>query len=238
MLDVLRLSRGMTYKAAAAGLNLGGGKAVIIGDPKQDKTEALFRAFGRFVESLNGRYITAEDVGTSIEDMDVIFMETRYVTGVSPDRTAAAAIPRRSPPSAPCRAIKAAVQHLGAPTRQGAARSPCRALGHVGYHLVAVPRDAGAKVFGRRHRPGDDRAGARGARRRGRPHRTRSTSRVRRLRALRAGRHDQRPDHPRSSAAEIVAGAANNQLADDATATSCTSGGSSTPRTTPSTPAA
>src|SRR5438477_7435968 len=67
--DALRLSRGMTYKAAAAGLNLGGGKAVIVGDAKKDKSEPLFRAFGRFVESLNGRYITAEDVGTDVNDM-------------------------------------------------------------------------------------------------------------------------------------------------------------------------
>jgi len=62
--DVLRLSRGMTYKAAAAGLNLGGGKAVIVGDPKKDKSEALFRCFGQYVEELGGLYITAEDVGT------------------------------------------------------------------------------------------------------------------------------------------------------------------------------
>ncbi|WP_054949537.1 Glu/Leu/Phe/Val family dehydrogenase [Numidum massiliense] len=82
--DVLRLSRGMTYKNAAAGLNLGGGKAVIIGDPKKDKSEELFRAFGRFVQGLNGRYITAEDVGTSVEDMDFIYQETDYVTGKSP----------------------------------------------------------------------------------------------------------------------------------------------------------
>src|SRR4029077_19796490 len=82
--DVLRLSRGMTYKAAAAGLNLGGGKAVIIGDPKKDKNEALFRVFGRFVESLNGRYITAEDVNTNVLDMEYIFMEMSYVTGVAP----------------------------------------------------------------------------------------------------------------------------------------------------------
>src|SRR5690625_1135965 len=81
--DVLRLARGMTYKNAAAGLNLGGGKAVIIGDPRTDKSEALFRAFGRYVESLNGRYITAEDVGTLEEDMDYIHMETDYVTGTS-----------------------------------------------------------------------------------------------------------------------------------------------------------
>lgn len=82
LIDVLRLSKGMTYKAAAAGLNLGGGKAVIIGDPKKDKTECLFRAFGRYVESLNGRYFTAEDVGTDVNDMEFIYMETKYVTGI------------------------------------------------------------------------------------------------------------------------------------------------------------
>lgn len=81
--DVLRLAKGMTYKNAAAGLNLGGGKAVIIGDPRTDKSEALFRAFGRYVDSLMGRYITAEDVGTFEEDMDYIHMETDFVTGTS-----------------------------------------------------------------------------------------------------------------------------------------------------------
>ncbi|MEO6938524.1 MAG: Glu/Leu/Phe/Val dehydrogenase [Candidatus Kapaibacterium sp.] len=82
MTDVLRLSRGMTYKAAVAGLNLGGGKAVIIGDPRTQKSEALFRAFGRFVEGLGGRYITAEDVGTSLQEMVWIRSETKYVTGI------------------------------------------------------------------------------------------------------------------------------------------------------------
>ncbi|CAM3804061.1 Leu/Phe/Val dehydrogenase [Alkalicoccus chagannorensis] len=82
--DALRLSKGMTYKNAAAGLNLGGGKTVIIGDPKKDKNEAMFRAFGRFIQGLNGRYITAEDVGTTVEDMDLVYAETDYVTGVSP----------------------------------------------------------------------------------------------------------------------------------------------------------
>ncbi|MDP4199525.1 MAG: Glu/Leu/Phe/Val dehydrogenase dimerization domain-containing protein [Bacteroidota bacterium] len=80
--DVLRLSRGMTYKAAVAGLNLGGGKAVIIGDPRKDKTEQMFRAFGRYVEGLGGRYITAEDVGTSLTEMVWIRSETKYVTGI------------------------------------------------------------------------------------------------------------------------------------------------------------
>lgn len=81
--DALRLARGMTYKNAAAGLNLGGGKTVIIGDPRTDKNEEMFRAFGRYIEGLNGRYITAEDVGTTEADMDLIHLETDYVTGVS-----------------------------------------------------------------------------------------------------------------------------------------------------------
>lgn len=79
--DVLHLSRGMSYKAALAGLDLGGGKAVIIGDPRTTKSEALLRAYGRFVQSLNGRYITACDVGTFSEDMDVIARESNHVTG-------------------------------------------------------------------------------------------------------------------------------------------------------------
>jgi len=81
--DVLRLSRGMTYKHAISGLNLGGGKAVIIGDPYKDKSEPLFRAFGRFVDGLAGRYLTAEDVGVTVEDMEWIHSETKYVTGIS-----------------------------------------------------------------------------------------------------------------------------------------------------------
>lgn len=84
IIDVLRLAKGMTYKNAVAGLNLGGGKTVIIGDPKKDKNEAMFRAFGRYIQGLNGRYITAEDVGTTEEDMNIIYQETDYVTGTSP----------------------------------------------------------------------------------------------------------------------------------------------------------
>jgi len=81
--DALRLSTGMSYKAAAAGLDLGGGKAVIIGDPVTDKSERLFRAYGRIVDSLRGRYITAEDVGTTAEDMDMVRRETRWSLGAS-----------------------------------------------------------------------------------------------------------------------------------------------------------
>lgn len=81
--DVLRLSRGMTYKAAISGLDLGGGKAVIIGDSRTMKCEEFFRSFGRFVEGLAGRYITAEDVGTTVNDMEWVRQETKFVTGVT-----------------------------------------------------------------------------------------------------------------------------------------------------------
>src|SRR4029453_17668197 len=81
--DVCRLARGMTYKHAVCGNDLGGGKAVILGDPATLRSEALFRAYGRFVEGLSGRYLTAEDVGTTQADMDVISRETPHVPGVS-----------------------------------------------------------------------------------------------------------------------------------------------------------
>lgn len=83
--DALRLAKGMTYKNAAAGLDLGGGKTVIIGDSKTDKNPEMFRAFGRYIQGLNGRYITAEDVGTTVHDMDTIHLETDFVTGISPE---------------------------------------------------------------------------------------------------------------------------------------------------------
>lgn len=82
IIDALRLARGMTYKNAAMGLNLGGGKTVIIGNPKKDKSEELFRAFGRYVQSLGGRYITAEDVGITVDDMEIVKRETDYVVGL------------------------------------------------------------------------------------------------------------------------------------------------------------
>jgi leucine dehydrogenase len=83
LIDVCRLAKGMTYKHAVCGNDLGGGKAVILGDPAELRSEALFRAYGRFVEGLSGRYLTAEDVGTTQADMDIISRETRHVTGVS-----------------------------------------------------------------------------------------------------------------------------------------------------------
>lgn len=83
LIDVLRLSRGMTYKASVAGLKLGGGKAVIIGSPSRLKSEKFFRAFGAFINSLNGRYITAEDMNVTVEDMNHVAKETKYVSGIS-----------------------------------------------------------------------------------------------------------------------------------------------------------
>ncbi|MBW8876766.1 MAG: Glu/Leu/Phe/Val dehydrogenase [Acidobacteria bacterium] len=144
--DVLRLSRGMTYKAAAAGLNLGGGKAVIVGDPKKEKTEALLRAFGRYVDSLNGLYITAEDVGTDIEDMEVIQHETRWVTGVSPEHGGGG---DPSPVTAfgVLQGILAAVAcHFGDGALAGRSVA-VQGLGSVGYNLARFLREAGAKVF-------------------------------------------------------------------------------------------
>ena len=84
--DVLRLSRGMTYKSAISGLNLGGGKAVIIGDAKTEKSPELITKFGQFIHSLSGKYITAEDVGTTTPDMDLIREVTPYVTGISEEK--------------------------------------------------------------------------------------------------------------------------------------------------------
>ncbi len=144
--DVLRLARGMTYKAAAAGLNLGGGKAVIIGDPRRDKSEALFRAFGRFVQSLGGRYITAEDVGTSVEDMDYIHMETDYVTGVS---TAYGSSGDPSPATAfgVWQGMKACAKvALGTESLSGLTIA-LQGLGHVGFNLARHLYDDGARLI-------------------------------------------------------------------------------------------
>ena len=145
--DVLRLSRGMTYKAAAAGLNLGGGKAVIIGDSKKQKSEALFRAFGRFVDSLGGLYITAEDVGTGMEDMELIFSETRWCTGVSPAHGGSG---DPSPVTAygTLQGIKAAAKWRFSAAELRGRSVAVQGLGSVGHHLTGYLVQEGAKVFG------------------------------------------------------------------------------------------
>jgi leucine dehydrogenase len=143
--DVLRLARGMTYKAAAAGLDLGGGKAVIIGDPKRDRSEELLRTYGRFIESLGGRYITAVDVGTSREDMDILRRETRWVTGVS-KRLGGSGDPSPVTAYGVFQGLRACVEDaLRAPSLEGV-RVVVQGAGKVGYHLVKHLVEAGASV--------------------------------------------------------------------------------------------
>ncbi|HYN19485.1 MAG TPA: Glu/Leu/Phe/Val dehydrogenase dimerization domain-containing protein, partial [Thermoanaerobaculia bacterium] len=145
--DVLRLSRSMTYKAAAAGLNLGGGKAVILGDSKKDKSEALLRSFGQFVESLNGLYITAEDVGTGMDDMEVILAETRWVTGVSPS-LGGGGDPSPVTAFGVLQAMKAATTwHFGDDSSLAGRSVAIQGLGNVGYHLASYLKKEGAKLF-------------------------------------------------------------------------------------------
>jgi valine dehydrogenase (NAD+) len=133
--DVLKLSRAMAYKAACAGLDLGGGKAVIIGDPATDKSEALLRAYGRFVQSLAGRYYTACDVGTYVHDMDVIARETRFVTGRSPENGGAGDSAVLTAFGV-FQAMRAAAAHTwGEPTLRGR-RVGVEGVGKVGTHLV------------------------------------------------------------------------------------------------------
>ena len=143
--DVLRLSRGMSYKAAAAGLNLGGGKAVIIGDSKHDKSEALFRAFGRAVEALGGRYITAEDVGTDVNDMEYLYMETASVTGVDTSH-GGSGDPSPFTALGVLQGMRAAVEMtFGENTLKGR-HVAIEGVGHVGANLVELLLDEGAKV--------------------------------------------------------------------------------------------
>ena len=145
LIDVLRLSKGMTYKAAAAGLNLGGGKAVIIGDPKKQKTEVLFRAFGSCVNSLHGKYITAEDVGTTVTDMEYIFMETPYVTGI-PKTFGGSGDPSPHTAHGVLMAIKASVKEKFNFDRLKGVRIAVQGLGNVGFHLVNYLIEEGAVV--------------------------------------------------------------------------------------------
>lgn len=140
--DVLRLSRGMTYKAAVAGLDLGGGKAVIMGDPSM-KSEAMFRAFGRFVETLGGRYITAEDMNTSVEDMDNIRRETRWVTG------SAGGSGDPSPVTAwgVYHGIRACLEVIyGSPEVAGRTVA-IQGVGNVGYYLAKYLHENGASLL-------------------------------------------------------------------------------------------
>lgn len=143
LIDVLRLSRGMTYKASVAGLNLGGGKAVVIGDNKTEDREMLMRAHGRAVDSLGGRYITAEDVGTSVEDMDFVHMETEWVVGI---------LGRSGDPSpvtayGTYRGMKACASKRYGDEDLSTRSVAVQGAGHVGYHLMRYLSEEGCKLF-------------------------------------------------------------------------------------------
>jgi leucine dehydrogenase len=145
VVDALRLSRGMTYKAAISGLNLGGGKAVIIGDPSL-KSEALWRRYGKFVNSLNGKYITAEDVNTSATDMEYIHLETKHVTGI-PEYMGGSGDPSPFTAYGVFVGMKAcAHKHWGNDSLSGK-KVLVQGVGHVGQYLVGHLVEAGAKVY-------------------------------------------------------------------------------------------
>lgn len=143
--DVLRLSRGMTYKAAVAGLRLGGGKAVIIGDPRKIKTEALLKAFGRAVEMLGGRYITAEDVGMTVSDIDVIRNHTRSAVGGSNE--GGSGDPSLMTAFGVFQGMKSAVRFAKLGEDLNGLTVAVQGLGNVGRHLCSHLSAAGARLL-------------------------------------------------------------------------------------------
>jgi valine dehydrogenase (NAD+) len=145
LLDVLNLSKGMAYKAALAGLDLGGGKAVIIGDPHRDKTEALLRAYGRFVEALGGRYLTAADVGTYSEDMDIVARECRFVTGRTVEHGGAGDSSVLTAFGV-YQGMRAAAEVAWGEGSLKGRRVGIAGVGKVGHHLVDLLIDDGADV--------------------------------------------------------------------------------------------
>lgn len=133
--DVLRLSRGMTYKSAVAGINLGGGKAVIIGDPKKIKTEGLLRSFGKFIDNLGGKFITAEDVSMNSKDMEIIHMETDYVTGL-PESMGGSGDPSPVTAMGVWMAMKASAKEVYGSDDLSGKKVIVQGLGNVGKNLI------------------------------------------------------------------------------------------------------
>ncbi|MDD9952521.1 MAG: leucine dehydrogenase [Zetaproteobacteria bacterium] len=145
LLDVLRLSRGMTYKASVAGLSLGGGKSVILGDPAQLKNEQLLRHFGRFVHSLSGRYITAEDVNVRVADMNIVAEETEYVTGIS-SRPGGSGDPSPVTAFGVFHGIRASVVHRHRVDSLAGIHVAVKGCGAVGRALCQYLYEAGAQL--------------------------------------------------------------------------------------------
>jgi leucine dehydrogenase len=146
VVDALRLARGMTYKAAASGLNLGGGKSVIIGDPDTDKSEQLFRSFGRYIETLGGRYIVAEDVGTATGDMENIRIETPHVVGVDVTH-GGSGDPSPFTALGVLQGIRACVEEVFGNVSLRDKTVAVQGLGHVGWHLCEMLHKEGAGLF-------------------------------------------------------------------------------------------
>jgi leucine dehydrogenase len=144
--DVLRLSRGMTHKAAISGLRLGGGKAVIFGDSKKDKTPEMFVKYGEFIESLNGKYITAEDVGTSTGDMVNIRKSTKHVTGL-PEEMGGGGDPSPVTAYGVYMGMKAAAKKKWGNDSLNGKKIAVQGIGHVGANLVRLISKENAKVF-------------------------------------------------------------------------------------------
>ena len=144
--DALRLSRGMTYKAAISGLNLGGAKAVIIGDPATQKSEHLMRKFGRFVENLGGKYITAEDVGTTTKDMEYVAMETEHVVGL-PEIMGGGGDPSPVTAYGVYMGIKASAKRAYGNDNLSGKRISVQGAGKVGLHLIELLHKDGAKII-------------------------------------------------------------------------------------------
>jgi leucine dehydrogenase len=144
--DVLRLSRGMTYKNALAGLDMGGGKAVIIGDPKHDRDEALMRSFGRFLDALGGRYITAEDVGMSEREMGWILAETDWVVGNAPVR-GGSGDPSPFTAAGTVAGIRASLRERFGDESIGDYTYAVQGAGAVGWEIVRLLRRQGATVY-------------------------------------------------------------------------------------------
>lgn len=143
--DVLRLSRGMTFKASISGLNLGGGKAVIIGDSRKDKTDALMRKFGQYVNSLSGRYITAEDVGINTHDMEMVKMETNHVTGI-PESMGGSGDPSPVTAYGVYMGMKASAEFKWGNDNLAGKKVFVQGIGHVGETLVKHLSEEGAQV--------------------------------------------------------------------------------------------
>jgi leucine dehydrogenase len=143
--DVLRLSRGMTFKAAISGLNLGGGKAVIIGDARKLKSEAFMRRFGKFVNSLNGKYITAEDVNMKTQDMEYISMETKHVTGL-PESMGGSGDPSPVTAYGVYLGMKSTAKKVFGSDSLVGKKVAVQGVGQVGMHLVEHLVKEGAKV--------------------------------------------------------------------------------------------